>query len=123
MDYTLNDSAEMIYAEVKEDMENWIENLYEESEKSFEIQIEEYVFESYNKDCYLDRNGYPDVDDFAFDLLDIAREISKYYESDFGIPFKIHEYSNKKIINVFALLCAEKIQGEMIEEHHKPKQQ
>lgn len=126
MDYYLNDSTTAIYDTVLEDMDNWQENLYEESDKLFETQLEEYVFETYNNKCYLDHNDYPDTDEFAFDLLDIAREISKYYERDYGVPFNIHEYTNKKIVNLYALLCAEKIQQDMIEDYEnekKPRQQ
>ena len=115
MDYTINYSAQEIYYTVKEYMENWRDNVYEASDESFETQLEEYVFETYNKDFYLDLHDYPDTDDFAFDLLNIAREISKYYENEFGVPFKIHEYTNKKIVNLFALLCAERIQADMTE--------
>lgn len=123
MDYEMNDSAREIYENVKENILNWRDCVDETFDKSFEALLEEYIFETYNDKTYLDRNGFPDVDELAWDLLDIAREISKYYERDYGVPFKIHEYNNEKIVNLFALLCAEKIQGEMVEEHEKSKQQ
>lgn len=110
MDYELNDTAQQIYNDVKDKMEFWRDYVYMKSDKSFETQLEEYIFETYNSKSYLDFNEFPYVDNLALDLLDIAREISKYYQNDFGVHFKIHEYTNKKIINLFALLCAEDIQ-------------
>jgi len=110
--------SEEIYTEVKNNMDNWRDNIYQESEKSFETQIEEFVFESYNNDTYIG------LDDMYLNdgILEIAIEISKYYENELGTAFKLHKYTGNHIINIFALLCAENIKQDMIMQHPGAKQ-
>lgn len=117
----MNETAREIYNSVKERMEHWCESR-EDTDKSFEDQIEYHVFENYTLELYLDNDEFPNTREVAFDLLDILRAMSKLYE-EHGATLVAHEYDNNKIVNAFALLCAEHIEEKMIEEYGTSSQQ